>query len=83
MDIVQMHPDFAQMTWNEGLQELCSRLWVWCSERGLDASIIEELSLVKLSVDAISYDFPKGPSKGFAVRILHELPVAFLKGLPS
>ena len=82
LDIVQMHPDFAQMTWNEGLQELCSRLWVWCSEHGLDASVIEELSLVKLSVDAISYDFPKGPSKGFAVRILMSFLSHFLRDCP-
>ena len=81
LDIVQMHPDFEQMTCKEGLQELCSRLWV-CSEHSLDASIIEELSLVKLSVDAISYDFPKGPSKGFAVRILMSFLSYFLRDCP-
>ncbi|CAE7245702.1 unnamed protein product [Symbiodinium sp. CCMP2592] len=44
MDIVEFHPEFRDLPWEEGLQALCSRMHDWFSENNLDRSCIDELS---------------------------------------
>ena len=79
MDVVQYHGDSENMTWQDGLSELCCRFHTWCDLHGLDKSALDQLTLARLHVDAVSYDFPLGPSKAYANRLLLAFCADFLR----
>ncbi|CAE7940295.1 unnamed protein product [Symbiodinium necroappetens] len=79
LDVVQFHPQFTGLSWEDGLQALCLRLHDWLSEASLDRSCIDELSLSKLSVDALRFDFPQAFSKAWSNRVGLAFVAAFLR----
>ncbi|CAK9057737.1 unnamed protein product, partial [Durusdinium trenchii] len=71
MDLAEFGPAFIQFeTWDERLQAVTLSARDWCRQHRLTPSLIDDFSLVKLSVSAISLDYPSGPSHGFTNRIL-------------
>ncbi|CAE7802366.1 unnamed protein product, partial [Symbiodinium sp. KB8] len=60
----------AYETWDERLHHLHGDFQMWCKEHQFRPSLLDGLSLIKLGVDAVSLDYPLGPGKGWANRVL-------------
>ena len=69
-DIIEYHPMFrGSESWDEALAQLCTLLHDYCDRSGLEKAVIDEISLTKLSIKSITYDFPAAFSKGWANRV--------------
>lgn len=80
LDVVEFHDSFAACTeYDEALQNLCAMFHEWCTEKGLERSVVDELSLTKLSVTTITFDFPIGLSKGYGNKLLLAFLADFLR----
>ena len=80
VDTVEYHDDFAARTsYDEVLQSLCAMHHEWCAKTGLERSAVDELSLTKLSVSSMSFDFPSGLPKGYANRLMLAFLADFLR----
>ena len=65
-DVVEYHPAFLPYESRDlAFQALTTLFHEFCQRHHLDASLIEEISLVKLSVDSINFDYPLGFAKGY------------------
>lgn len=79
-DIIEYHPMFrGSESWDEALAQLCTLLHDYCDRSGLEKAVIDEISLTKLSIKSITYDFPAAFSKGWANRVGAAFAADFLK----
>ena len=79
-DIIEYHPMFrGSESWDEALAQLCTLLHDYCDRSGLEKAVIDEISLTKLSIKSITYDFPAAFSKGWANRVGTAFAADFLK----
>ena len=58
------------VTYDERFITLRRSMQKWCLDRNIRASVIEELTLAKLGVKTLSLDYPQGPSKGYANKVM-------------
>ena len=71
MELAEFDPRLQEHhTWDERLRAILEWFRVWCAANHVESSL-DDLSLVKLSVDAISYDFPNGFPKGYMNKLMH------------
>ncbi|CAE7636887.1 unnamed protein product, partial [Symbiodinium necroappetens] len=71
MELATYSPQLqAYETWDERLHHLHGDFQMWCKEHQFRPSLLDGLSLIKLGVDAVSLDYPLGPGKGWANRVL-------------
>ena len=71
MDIAQFDPRYtAYSVWDDALMAILHNFHAFCENHGLDKSVLDEISLVKLGVQALQFDFPSGFSKAYTNRIL-------------
>ena len=81
MEVVQRHEMFVETSsFNEALAVLCACIPDWCSKNNVERSVIDELSLTKLSVESLYLDYPSGMSKAFANRVAAAFVSDFLDG---
>ena len=67
MDMVESHSDYMHLP---GYDDRLTLWREWLAQRGESAALIEEQSLVRLGVASLSTDYPKGPGKGYAVKLM-------------
>ena len=80
-DVVEYHPEFLHYeSWDLAFQALTTLFHEFCQRHHLDASLIEEISLVKLSIDSINFDYPAGFAKGYTNRVCLAFLAHFLQG---
>ena len=71
MDIAQFDPCYtAYSVWDDALMAILHNFHSFCENDGLDKSVLDEIFLVKLGVQALQFDFPSGFSKAYTNRIL-------------
>ncbi|CAE7581449.1 unnamed protein product, partial [Symbiodinium necroappetens] len=79
MEIVTFDPRFQQSeTFDGALAQVLTMVHDFCEAHGIDKSTIDELSLTKLHVDSVQYDYPLGLSKAFANKVLCSWVAHFL-----
>ncbi|CAE7273658.1 unnamed protein product, partial [Symbiodinium sp. CCMP2456] len=71
MDIVSFDPRFSgEATYDNSLASLLTMFHDWCREKKIDGSAIDELSLSKLHIDALNFDYPIAGSKAYGNKLL-------------
>ncbi|CAE7428498.1 unnamed protein product, partial [Symbiodinium sp. KB8] len=79
MEIVTFDPRFQQSeTFDGALAQVLTMVHDFCEAHAIDKSTIDELSLTKLHVDSVQYDYPLGLSKAFANKVLCSWAAHFL-----
>ncbi|CAE7750481.1 RE1, partial [Symbiodinium microadriaticum] len=67
---IETSASYTGSTYDERLRQLRRDMQAWCMEHGIRPSTVEELSLSRLCVETLSLDYPLGPSKGYANKVL-------------
>ena len=70
MQAVEHSRDFDGVTYDERFIGLRRSMQNWCIQRDIRASTIEEITLSRLGVHTLSLDYPQGPSKGYANKVM-------------
>ena len=70
MEAVEHSRDFDGVTYDERFIGLRRSMQNWCIQRDIRPSTIEEITLSKLGVHTLSLDYPQGPSKGYANKVM-------------
>ena len=80
MDMVESHSDYMHLPgYDDRLTLWTLKCREWLAQRGESAALIEEQSLVRLGVASLSTDYPKGPGKGYAVKLMTAFAADSLK----
>ena len=70
MEAAELSRDLDGATYDERFVGLRRNMQKWCVARNIRPSTIDEITLSKLGVKALSLDYPQGPSKGYANKVM-------------
>ncbi|CAJ1430989.1 unnamed protein product [Effrenium voratum] len=71
LELAEHCPTCARLpTWDDRLHSLTLDAREWAREHSLPPSVVDEWSLLRLGVDAVTLDYPKGSSNAYCNRVV-------------